>query len=152
MIKPLAIAALLLASANAHAYCVFNDLKDRGVVVEQATHPDALRDERRFRGTIAPGQSKCCNFHELDCNPLGRENSLVKLGITIAGEPTYECSVPAETVSDVKVTGAGTIRIQNNPNPKSSNPYIIRIRAKDKDLTGPRGVPCTIPRSAKGSK
>jgi hypothetical protein len=146
MIKRIAAAALLAAASQAQAYCVFNELKDRTVVVDQETHPDALRDERRFRGSIAPGASKCCKWQELDCNPLGRENSLVKLGITVAGEPTYECSVPEGTVSDVKVTGAGTIRIQHNPNAKSAYPYIVRIRAKDKDLTGPRGVACTEPK------
>ena len=161
MIKPIhciAAALALFGAAQAHAYCVYNELKDREVVVEQERHPDDLRNDRRFRGSIAPGASKCCHFHELDCNPLGRENSIVKLGISIPGEPLYECAVPAGTTSDVKVTGAGTIRIQMNPR-KSAFPYIIRIRAKDKDLTGPSGVSCTEPKKSapkdepkKGSK
>lgn len=147
MIKWIAAAAALLASMQAHAYCVFNDLKDREVRVEQPTHPDPLRDERRLRASIPPGGSKCCQFHELDCNPLGRANSLVNLGITIPGEPIYECAFPPGTVTDVKVTGTGTIRIQPNPNSKSADPYIIRIRTQDKDLSGPRGVPCTVPKA-----
>jgi hypothetical protein len=157
MIRSIAIAAALLASTHAQAYCVYNELKDREVLVDQEMHPDPLRDDRRFRGTIAAGASKCCNFHELDCNPGGRANSLVNLGITLPGEPVYECAFPPGTLSNAKVTGAGTIRIQHNPNAKSANPYIIRIRTADKDLTGPRGVPCTEPKPkaappAKGKK
>ena len=143
MIKAIAIAGALLAAAHAHAYCIYNELNDREVKIEQETHPDPLRDDRRFRGTIPPGGSKCCKFHELDCNPFGRNNSVVNVAVWIPGEPVYECSFPPGTQSNVKVTGAGTIRIQRNPNPKSANPYIVRIRAHDKDLTGPRGVPCS---------
>jgi hypothetical protein len=146
MIRSIAIAATLFAATHAQAYCVYNDTRDRDVKVEQETHPDSLRDERRFRGTIPPGGSKCCNFHELDCNPRGRNNSLVNLGVSIPGDPVYECAFPPGTTVDIKVTGSGTIRVQHNPNSKSANPYIVRIRTQDKDLTGPRGVPCTEPK------
>ena len=132
----------LFASSEARAYCIHNQLTDRDVKVEQGRHPDALRDDRRTRITLKPGASKCCKFHELDCNPLGRNNSVVNLAITVPGEPPHECSFPPGANPSVKVTGAGTIRILPNPNTKSANPYIVRIATHDKDLTGPRGVPC----------
>jgi hypothetical protein len=131
---------LMLGAAHARAYCIHNQLKDRDVSVEQERHPDALRDDRRMRVTLKPGESKCCQFHELDCNPSGRSNSVVKLLVQIPGTPEYECTPPGPDPL-VKVTGSGSIRIQPNPR-KSANPYIVRIATLDKDLTGPSGVAC----------
>jgi hypothetical protein len=134
---------VLCAAVDARAYCVYNQLADREIVVAQETHPDPLRDDRRFRATIKPGASQCCEFHRLDCNPGGRENSVVNLSIAIPGEPAYECGFPA---------GAGTIRILRNPRPKSAAPYVVRILTHDRhDLTGPKGLACPESKS-KGSK
>ena len=133
----------LFAAAQARAYCVYNQLTDRDVVVMQESHPDTLRDERRFRVTLKPGASQCCPFHRLDCNPGGRDNSVVNLAINIPGEPAYECGFPAGSEPNVKVTGSGTIRILRNPRTKGANPYIVRIRTHDRqDLTGPKGLAC----------
>ena len=158
MIRPIhcvAAALALLGAARAEAYCVYNELKDREVVVEQERHPDDLRNDRRFRGSIAPGASKCCQFHELDCNPGGRNNSVVKLLVLVPGTPSYECAPPGPDQM-LKVTGTGTLRVQPNPNKKSANPYIVRIATADKDMTGPAGVACfepTIPEAKpKGKK
>lgn len=138
--------ALLAAwgwSGAAHAYCVSNQLAERTVQVEQEPHPDKLRDEHRFRATLKPGQSQCCKFHSLDCNPGGRNNSVVNLQIRIPGEPAYECGYPEGAQPNVKVTGAGTVRVMPNPRTGSSYPYIVRVRTHDhKDLTGPRGLTC----------
>jgi hypothetical protein len=138
------IAALALgASAQAQAYCVHNQLKDREITVEQERHSDKLRDERRFRATLKPGQSQCCKFHALDCNPGGRNNSVVNLAIRIPGEPAYECGYPEGAQPNVKVTGAGNVRVMANPRTSSAYPYIVRVRTHDrKDLTGPRGLTC----------
>jgi hypothetical protein len=142
MIRWITLAVGLAASAQAQAYCVHNQLKDREVTVEQEGHPDRLRDERRFRATLKPGQSRCCKFHALDCNPGGRNNSVVNLAIRIPGAPAYECGFPEGAEPNVKVTGAGTVRVLPNPRP-SASPYIVRIRTHDrKDLTGPRGLTC----------
>jgi hypothetical protein len=152
MMKPIALAAFaLFASSQAYAYCIVNELAGREVKVEQEQHPSSMRNERRLRATLAPGEKKCCDFHQLDCNPEGRNNSFVNLAISIPGEPAYECSFPAGSITNVKVTGAGTIRILPNPNKKSANPYIMRIRTHDKDVTGPKGVPCAEPKT-KGKK
>ena len=145
----------LFASTQAHAYCIHNQLADRDVRVEQEEHPSALRNDRRLQVTLKPGESKCCAFHQLDCNPGGRDNSVVNLEITVPGEPEYECAFPPVIGATAKVTGTGTIRVMPNPNRKSANPYIVRIRAHDKDLTGPKGVPCAEPKQKskpKGSK
>jgi hypothetical protein len=138
-----ALAAAVLAPA-AHAYCVSNQLKDRSVSVEQERRADPLRDEHRFRAILAPGQSHCCRFHDLDCNPEGRENSVVNLEIRILGEPAYECGYPAGAQPNVKVTGGGTVRVMANPR-HGASPFIVRVRTHDrKDLTGPRGLTCPL--------
>jgi len=142
MIRWITLAVGLAAAAQAQAYCVHNQLADRVVTVEQEPHPDRLRDDRRFRAALKPGQSQCCKFHALDCNPGGRANSVVNLAIRIAGTPAYDCGYPEGSEPNVKVTGAGTVRVLPNPR-HSAYPYIVRIRTHDrKDLTGPRGVPC----------
>lgn len=140
-----------LGAGRAHAYCIYNNLKDRGITVEQETHPDRVRDERRLRTTLAPGESRCCRFHSLDCNPEGRQNSVVNLAIRVDGVPAYECGYPAGAEPNVKVTGGGTVRVLPNPRRHSAYPYIVRVRTHDrKDLTGPRGLAC--PAAAEHSK
>jgi hypothetical protein len=140
----LSLASLLLfaLAPTANAYCIYNQLKDKDVAVEQEPHPDDLRNDRRMRVTIPPGGKQCCEFHQLDCNPLGRENSTVRLGITVAGEPAYQCGLPDPKDWYVKVTGAGTIRVEPNPR-KSANPFITRVYTHEgKDMTGPAGLAC----------
>ena len=133
---------ILLACGQAHAYCVYNQLKDREVAIDQEEHPDPMRNERRMHTTIPPGGKVCCAFHQLDCNPTGRENGLVGLAISLPGKPSYTCGFIDRRDPFAKVTGAGTIRIQPNPH-ASANPYITRIYTREgKDLTGPRGLAC----------
>ena len=56
----LALAAVLAAAAtDANAFCVFNDLKDKAVVVTQEEHPDWKRQEARFQKTIACRSTNC---------------------------------------------------------------------------------------------
>ena len=153
MIRQAVLAAALLAGASqAHAYCVYNET-DREVTVVQEHHPSPSREERRLNQTVAPRSSVCCKSHVLDCNPEGRENSVVGLAIVIPGQPSYGCGFP-EGSETAKVTGAGTIRILPNPR-KSAFPYVVRVRTHDgKDITGPRGVACTELKQGKtkGSK
>lgn len=142
--------ALLLAcgtaiAAPAHAYCIHNELRDREVFVEQEQHKEKLREDRILRVTLKPGQRRCCR--NLDCNPGGRDESIVNLSITILGKPEYYCV--SEGDEYVKVTGDGTIRVLPNPR-RSSLPYIVRIRSGVKDLTGPRGLPCAESLKTKG--
>jgi hypothetical protein len=141
--RALAMAVALFAAPAAHGYCVYNDLKDRSVRVEQESHPDPLREENRLRATLNPGQHRCCRFHSLDCNPEGRQDSVVNLAIRIEGVPAYECGYPQGAEPNVKVTGGGTIHVLRNPRRHSAYPYIVRVRTHDrKDLTGPRGLMC----------
>jgi hypothetical protein len=142
MMRALLLAAALAVALPAQAYCVHNPLTDRVVRVDQEPHPDKLRDERAFRLELKPGEKRCCNFHNLDCNPLGRQNSVVSLAVLIPGEPTYACGYPEGTEPNVKVTGGGTLRIVKNPRNRSAFPYVARVRTHDKDLTGPRGLVC----------
>jgi hypothetical protein len=141
----LALAALG-AAASAQAYCVQNELRDRAVVVEQEPNPDPLRRDRIFRHTLQPGEKRCCRFHDLDCNPGGRQDAVVNLSVRIPGEPEYACGYPAGAEPFVKVTGGGTLRIVRNPRRRSATPYVVRVRTHDrKDLTGPRGLACPEP-------
>ncbi len=147
---PLLAAALSLAvsAPQALAFCVHNDLKDRPVTLTQEEHPDWKRNDNRFRKTIAPGANACCEFKNLDCNPNGRQNSLVGLEVVVDdGGKLLKCG-PAGTPEkgrQVKVPGDGTLRIV--PNPKmdkgSTAPYVARVWTHDKqDVTGPSGLPC----------
>ena len=149
-LRLLALAAFAALALPAQAYCVHNQLKDRHVRVEQLPHPDKLREERAFRRVLRPGERQCCSRRNLDCNPEGRRDSIVGLEVTIAGEPPYHCGYPEGDEPVVKVTGGGSIRIQHNPR-RSAYPYIVRVAAHDKDITGPRGLACP-PTSTKGTK
>lgn len=141
---PRVLLALALAwlAADAQAYCVQNQLSFKSVRVEQEPHPDKLRGDRAFRHTLAPGERQCCHFRNLDCNPLGRRDAIVSLAVTIPGEPAFHCGHPEGAEPNVKVTGGGLVRIQENPRRRSAAPYIVRVRTHDKDITGPRGLAC----------
>ena len=142
MIRFALAAFAFLAASHAHAYCIHNET-DRDVSVAQERHPDSMRDERKLKRVLAPGSQVCCEFHKLDCNPGGRANSVLNLEVRILGEPAYACGFPPGAEPNVKVTGAGTIRILHNPR-RSAYPYVVRVRTHDrKDLTGPRGLACT---------
>ena len=138
-------ACLAFAAQGADAYCIHNQLKIRDVLVEQEGHPDGLRDSRRLRVTLKPGERRCCAFHNLDCNPGGRQNSTTGIAVTILGEPLYECGYPAGAEPSVTVTGGATVRVLEHARyPEASSvPFILRIRTHDRqDLTGPRGLAC----------
>ena len=140
------------AALPAGAYCIHNQLRDREIFIEQAPVKDKLREDRTLAVKLGPGKTHCCR--NLDCNPGGRSESIVTLWIKVLGaprsgsqapEPEYTCSF-AEGYRDLKVTGDGTVRVQHNPrHPKSSVPYIARIRSGEKDLTGPAGLSCLPP-------
>ena len=149
MIRLLVLSLGLAAASSAHAYCIHNDLRDRTVVVSQEHHPDPLRYDRRLGATLKPGEAACCKFHNLDCNPGGRQDSLVELAVIIAGNTEYGCGYPEGTEPFVKVTGGGTVRIVTNPR-RGTLPYAVRVRTHDRqDLTGPKGLPC-LPLKTKG--
>jgi hypothetical protein len=146
MIRIVASILLAVLASPVHAYCVYNEI-DREVAVTQERHPSSMRDERKLHATLAPGAHVCCERRNLDCNPEGRANGIVNLEMRILGEPRYVCGFPAGREPDVKVTGAGTIRIQRNPR-KSAFPYVVRVRTHDgKNVTGPRGLACTEPKT-----
>jgi len=146
---PRGILVLLLASAaaEAHAYCVYNDLRDRTIAVVQEEHPERSRDPRKLNITLAPGQSQCCKVQNLDCNPGGWEDSVVGLIVSIVEEPGIKCgSVSSKSREhQVSVTGIGTLRVTPNPRKSETIPYVIRTRARDKDLSGPAGIACRKP-------
>ena len=144
-ILPLLAAVLAFAAADARAFCVFNELKDKSLTVVQEEHPDWKRQDARFQKTIKPGTSACCEYKSLDCNPNGRQNSLVGLAVDVEGEPALRCGpvgVPVKA-RQVKVSGDGTIRVVPNPKADSAAPYVARVWTHDKqDVTGPSGLPC----------
>jgi hypothetical protein len=145
MMRILLAVLLVFAASQANAYCIYNDT-DREVSVVQEKHPNAMRDERKLNRVLGARSHVCCEFHKLDCNPEGRKNAVVSLEVRILGEPPWVCGYPSGTEPNVKVTGAGTIRILPNPR-KSAFPYVVRVRTHDrKDLTGPHGLACTEPK------
>ena len=142
MMRGLLLGLACAAALPANAYCVHNELGDRSVRIEQESHPDKMRDERALRLTLKPGERRCCGFHRLDCNPGGRQNSVVNLAVTIPGTPAYACGYPQGAEPLVTVTGGGSLRIVPNPRKSSVSPFVVRVRTHDKDLTGPRGLAC----------
>jgi hypothetical protein len=140
---------LLFACADAGAYCVYNGLRGRHLELEQEEHPERSREERKLKATLAPGETKCCNFYNLDCNPSGREEGVVGLRVRVAEEPDIKCGLPGGRLQEyqVSVTGTGSLRVMPNHRRNPDVPYVIRARARDgKDLSGPAGIACKKPR------
>lgn len=141
MSRALALLCALGVAGSAQAYCIHNQLRDRTVHVQQEPHRERLREDRTLDVKLKPGQRHCCR--NLDCNPGGRDESLVALYVRVLGDPEHTCA--PEGVDSIQVTGDGTVRVMHNPR-RSAFPYIVRIRSGQKDLTGPRGLPCLPPR------
>jgi hypothetical protein len=144
----LAAALLTAFAADAHAYCVYNGLRDRHVSVVQEEHPEKSREARKLDLTLKPGETHCCNFWNLDCNPAGREEGIVGLAIRIVEEPDVRCGLPGGRYQEhqVSVTGTGSLRVMPNQRKSQSVPYVVRARARDgKDLSGPAGIACRKP-------
>lgn len=141
--------ALAAFAADASAYCVYNGLRERTVTLEQEEHPERSRDERKLNATLKPGDTRCCNFWNLDCNPSGREEGVVGLRIKIVEEPDIKCGLPGGRLQEyqVSVTGTGTLRVMPNSRTSEEVPYVVRARTREgKDLSGPRGIACRKPR------
>lgn len=145
------LAAILLAlsAADASAYCIYNGLRERHVSVVQEEHPERSREARKLDVTLDPGETRCCNFWNLDCNPGGREEAIVGLRIAIVEEPEIRCGLPGGRYREhqVSVTGTGTLRVMPNPRSKSGAvPYVVRVRTREgKDISGPAGIACRKP-------
>ena len=150
MIIRFCLAALLAALAvPAHAYCIFNGLKDRHIAVVQEEHPERSREERKLNIVLKPNENHCCNFWNLDCNPGGREEAVVGLRIKIVEEPDVICGLPGGRYREnqVSITGTSNARVLPNSRKSEEVPYVVRVRARDgKDLTGPAGIACRKPR------
>jgi hypothetical protein len=139
----------LFLALDARAYCIYNQLRDRSVSLLQEEHPERSREERKLNVTLKPGQSQCCNFWNLDCNPGGREEAVVGIVVKIVEEPDVTCGLPGgrNHENQVSVTGTGSLRIVTNPRKSGEIPYVVRARAHDgKDLSGPAGIACRKPR------
>ena len=145
----LLLAALATLAFDAPAYCIHNNLAGRSVSITQEEHPEKSREERKLKITLAPGQSTCCKFPNLDCNPSGREEGVVNFLFEIVGEPQVKCGLPGGryTEPQVSITGTGNLRITANTRKNSAEvPYVVRARARDgKDLSGPAGIACRKP-------
>ena len=145
----LLLAALFAAAFDTQAYCIHNNLASRSVAITQEDHPEKSREDRTLRITLGPGQSTCCKFPNLDCNPSGREEGVVNFFFEIVGEPEVRCGLPGGRMKEpqVSITGTGTLRIAANTRKNSNEvPYVVRARARDgKDLSGPAGIACRKP-------
>ena len=137
-----AVLACLAPALGAQAYCIQNDLKGRDVRVVQEPHPSGLRDKRTLDVLVKPGERQCCEPKNLDCNPEGKITSNVGLLVGISGEPAYACGINSAVGRIVKVTGGGTVHVVDNPKAASANPYIVRVRTPERDVTGPSGLAC----------
>jgi hypothetical protein len=146
--RPVLLLPFVALAMDAHAYCIYNGLTDRSVAVVQEEHPERSREPRKLEITLKPGQSRCCKFQDLDCNPGGREEDIVGLKLAIVEEPDIQCGLPGGRYREnqVSVTGTGTLRVVPNPRRSAAIPYVIRARARDgKDLSGPAGIACRKP-------
>ena len=142
--QTLALLACLAPAIPAHAYCIQNDVKGRDVRVIQEPHPSGLREKRTLDVLLKPGEKECCNPKNLDCNPEGKVISTVGLEVLVTGEPGYQCGIAERGGGAlVKVTGGGSVTVTANPKTSSANPYIVRVRTQDRDVTGPAGLACT---------
>jgi len=143
------LAALSALAADAQAYCIHNQLPGRTVAVTQEEHLEKSREERKLKTTLAPGQSTCCKFPNLDCNPSGREEGVVNFLVSIVEEPEIKCGLPGGRLQEpqVSITGTGTLRIVANTRKNAKEvPYVVRARTRDgKDLSGPAGIACRKP-------
>ena len=136
-LQTLVLAALLAPAIPAQAYCIHNDLKDRDVKMVAELRKGSLDY------TLRPGEKFCCTPKDTECNPEGKITSNLDLEITVLGKPEFKCGIGNRANALVKITGAGTARVVNNPKAKSELPYVVRVKGQDgRDVSGPAGLSC----------
>ena len=136
--RSLAVLACLAPALPASAYCIHNDLKSNEVRI--------VRDNTRGGGAmdlvLKPGDKFCCTPKDTDCNPEGKITANVDVEVMVLGKPVYACGVNDRGSPLIKVTGGGTARVVDNPKKSSANPFVVRVRTQERDVSGPSGVAC----------
>ena len=136
--RSLAVLACLAPALPASAYCIHNDLKSNEVRI--------VRDNTRGGGAmdlvLKPGDKFCCTPKDTDCNPEGKITANVDIEVMVLGKPVYACGVNDRGSPLIKVTGGGTARVVDNPKKSSANPFVVRVRTQERDVSGPSGVAC----------
>jgi hypothetical protein len=135
--RTLAVLACLAPMLPAGAYCIHNELKGHDVRIQRDNTRGGAIDL-----VLKPGDKYCCSPKDTECNPEGKITANVDLALTVMGQPQYACGVNDRGAPLVKVTGGGTARIVDNPKKSSANPFVVRVRTQDRDVSGPSGVAC----------
>ena len=73
-----AVFAVFLAVEGAEAFCIYNNT-DAQISVEQTS---GHKKTHGFVGRINPGDNKCCNWQNSDCNKEGKKDSTVRFGVS----------------------------------------------------------------------
>jgi hypothetical protein len=74
--------------------------------------------------------------------PEGKITANVDVEVMVLGKTVYACGVNDRGSPLVKVTGGGTVRVVDNPKKSSANPFVVRVRTQERDVSGPSGVAC----------
>ncbi|QJR16574.1 hypothetical protein [Usitatibacter palustris] len=103
MTRILASLALLAVSAfagDAHAFCVYNGLKDRAVFATVVAPTNVPKPAKLYGETVAPGKESCCNPKNTECNP-GRvgDQALIAFEARVEAKAPVPPGVPPQVVA-----------------------------------------------------
>jgi len=93
--------AVFLTAEGADAFCVYNQM-DTWINVDQTGgHKEyGGAADPGFSGAIDPGDNKCCNWQNKDCNKKGKRDSIVNFDVyyKASHDTTSPHKFPGETV------------------------------------------------------
>ena len=100
--------AAFLAVEGAEAFCVYNKTDTQITVRQTSGH----KKTHGFSGTIDPGDNKCCNWQNSDCNKEGKKDSTVRFDVYyyVPFENKYRKVYSCE---DFPIKAGGWLTIEN---------------------------------------
>ena len=101
--------ALFLAVEGAEAFCVYNNM-DGVIEVEQTS---GHKKTHGFSGTIDPGDNKCCNWQNSDCNKKGKKDSTVRFDVSYSSGAAGIRSAPIFLCEDFPIKAGGWLTVEN---------------------------------------
>ena len=104
------VLAAFLVVGGAEAFCVYNKTDKKIGVQERSGH----KSSHGFYSDIDPGDNKCCNWQNSDCNKEGKMDSIVRFEVIIYIGPMLIPPYVKEICKDFPIKAGGALTVEGS--------------------------------------
>jgi hypothetical protein len=104
------VLSVFLVIGSAEAFCVYNKTDKKIGVQERSGH----KSSHGFYGDIDPGDNKCCNWQNSDCNEEGKMDSIVRFEVIIYLAPVRIPPYVKEICKDFPIKAGGALTVEGS--------------------------------------